>query len=271
MGGKWILAPWVIQHFPRHRVYVEPYGGAGSVLLRKRRSYSEVWNDLSGELVNLFRVLRDPEQTERLIHDLHNTLFSREEFDAAKFGHPDPVENARRLIVRSYQGFGSDSAVGQVTGFRASSNRSGTTPAHDWKHYPESLRAVSERFRGVVIENRPAIAVMTTMDSPTTLHYVDPPYVHSTRSHGNPYCKKHLYPFEMTDAQHEELGEFLKTLTGMVVVSGYNCELYERVFDGWTRRDKNTHADGARDRVESLWLNEAAANGIQASMFEGDV
>ena len=58
-GGKWILAPWIIAHFPPHRVYTEAFGGGASVLLRKGRAKSEVYNDLDSEVVNLFRVLQD--------------------------------------------------------------------------------------------------------------------------------------------------------------------------------------------------------------------
>lgn len=58
-GGKWKLAPWIINHMAEHKTYVEPFGGGGSVLIRKPRAYAEVYNDLDGDVVNLFRVARD--------------------------------------------------------------------------------------------------------------------------------------------------------------------------------------------------------------------
>lgn len=180
-GGKWRLAPWIIAHFPAHRVYVEPFGGAGSVLLRKPRAYAEVWNDLDGEAVNLFRVLRDEAEAQRLIDALRLTPFSRDEFLSARDVCDEPVERARRLIAYSFMGFGANAHARVPTGFRSNSNRSGTTPAHDWANYPDALAYAVNRLSGVVVENKDAKAVMATHDSPVTLHYVDPPYVWQTR------------------------------------------------------------------------------------------
>lgn len=113
-GGKWRLAPWICAHFPAHRLYVEPFGGAASVLLRKPRSYGEIYNDLDGEIVNVFRVLRDNGHALRAALEL--TPFAREEFAESYMPHSDPIEQARRTIVRSFQGFGSAAVCGE--GFR---------------------------------------------------------------------------------------------------------------------------------------------------------
>lgn len=249
-GGKWRLAPWILQHLPPHRCYVEPFGGGASVLLRKPRAYAEVYNDLDGEIVNLFRVARD--DGERLARACELTPFARVEFDGAYDPADDPLEQARRTVFRSFSGFGSAAVTGQSSGFRSNSNRSGTTPAHDWMNYPDCLRMLIQRLRGVVIENRDAIDCMARHDAPDTLHYVDPPYVHSTRSFR---ARSHSYRHEMNDAQHQALASALHDLSGMVVLSGYRCELYDRLYADWTRIDGRAHADGARPRVESLWLS----------------
>ena len=259
-GGKWKLAPWILRHMPAHRVYVEPFGGGASVLLQKPRSYGEIYNDLDGEVVNLFRVARDC--GERLAQACELTPFARTEFEEAYDPHGDPVEQARRTLTRSFMGFGSAGACGQVTGFRANSNRSGTTPAHDWMNYPDHLRNVVQRLRGVVIENRDALEVMAAHDGDDTVHYVDPPYVHSTRGLRT---RAPAYKHELDDQQHRDLARALAGLRGMVIVSGNRCELYEEIFSGWQRVDAASHADGARDRVESLWLSSRCP---QAGLFE---
>ena len=254
-GGKWILAPWIVEHFPRHRVYVEPFGGGASVLMRKVRSYAEVYNDAWGDVVNVFQVLRDHGQ--ELAELLHLTPFARDEFERTSEPTDDPIEQARRTIFRSMAGFGSAAVNGKyATGFRANSNRSGTTPARDWFNYPDHVVSFTERLRGVVIENRDAWEVMQAHDGLETLHYVDPPYVHDTRNmaRGNA-----AYEVEMTDEQHIELLSNLRTLDGMVVLSGYRSDLYDGRLRDWTRVDRAAKADGSRDRVESLWLNPAAS------------
>lgn len=257
-GGKWLLAPWIIEHMPPHQVYVEPFSGAASVLLRKPRSYAEIVNDIDGGVVELFRVLRSPEMAARLVELLKLTPFARTEREAAlrPSKGADIVERSRCLIVRSFMGFGSDASRADVsTGFRANSNRSGTTPAQDWGNYPDALAATIDRLRGVVIEHRDAKQVMATHDGADTLHYVDPPYMHNTRKRVG---KGRGYAHEMTDADHAELVAFLRSLKGMVMLSGYQNSAYDDALGDWRRFDFNTFADGARPRLESLWLNPAA-------------
>lgn len=258
-GGKWRLAPWIISHFPAHRVYVEPYGGGASVLMRKPRSYAEVYNDLAGDVVNVFRVLREPELAEHLECALRLTPFARDEFLETSASHmatiTDPVERARRTIFRALSGFGSASSnPNHATGFRANSNRSGTTPAHDWASYPNHVAAFTARLRGVVIENRPALDVMQQHDSRDTLHFVDPPYVFSTRRLDRAKGKG-SYVHEMSDDDHREMAQALHELRGMVIVCGYASPLYDELFGDWRCVMTDAHADGARDRIESLWLS----------------
>lgn len=272
-GGKWRLAPWIIQHFPPHRVYVEPYGGAGSVLMRKPRAKGEVYNDLWSRVVDVFRVLRDPVLAEDLRRRLLLTPFARTEFAAATpsaFETGDIVERARLTVLRAFMGHGSNSPdETQSTGFRSNSMRSNTTPAVEWANYPHQIGAFVERMRGVVIENRAAIDVMRGFDGADTLHYVDPPYVHDTRSKGNRYDVKQ-YRHEMTDADHRALGAALRELAGMVIVSGYAHPLYDEMFRGWRRIETAALADGALPRTEVLWLNPAAADAaVQPCMFGG--
>jgi DNA adenine methylase len=262
-GGKWKLAPWIISHFPQHRIYVEPFGGAASVLLRKPRAYAEVYNDLDDWAVNLFRVLRDADQSARLLELLRLTPFARTEFDLSgrvlDAAEGDPVELARQLIVRSFMGFGSNAHNGRSTGFRANSNRSGTTPAQDWGNYPDALPALIDRLRGVGIENRDAQEVMLQHDAPATLHYVDPPYMFEVRSPGNKYDLKYRqYRHELSDDEHHDLLCTLQALQGMVVLSGYATPLYDTHLQQWRRVETLAHADGARERTEVLWINPQA-------------
>lgn len=258
-GGKWMLAPWIISHFPKHRIYTEAFGGVASVLMRKQRSYAEVYNDLDGEIVNVFRVLRDEESARQLAQALRMTPFARAEFELSYVEIDDQIEQARRTVARAFMGFGSAAASRTVTGFRANSNRLGTTPARDWLTFPDVIPAFVERLRGVVVESRPALEILAQHDTTRTLHYVDPPYHHDTRKFHRGQCG--YYRHEMNDDQHAELLAFLKTLKGMVILSGYPCELYDTELAGWTRVEREAMADGARKRTEVLWLSPNIKSG----------
>jgi DNA adenine methylase len=275
-GGKWRLAQWIISFFPEHRIYVEPFGGAASVLLRKKRSYAEVYNDLNSEVVNLFRLLQNPDNAARLIDLLKLTPYAREEFDLAYILADNDIERARRLLIRSFMGFGSNATnIAATTGFRNNTKRSGTVPAHDWVNYADALPAIVERLKGVVIESRDALEVIggkpgkpSQHDSPETLFYVDPPYLEETRVGLSTGRKNHQYACEFcTEEQHRQLAETLHGVEGMVVLSGYSSPLYDQLYGDWRRVERKTYADGAKERTEVLWLNPAACAANSKDLF----
>lgn len=257
-GGKFRLASWIISFFPAHRCYVEPFGGGASVLLKKKPSAAEVYNDLDGDVVNLFRVLRNPVESQALIEACALTPYARDEFISAYDMCDDPIEQARRLIVRATMGFGSAGATKGKTGFRLDTKRNSATAQRIWARQPDNLSSVASRFAGVLIENRDAIRCMRDHDTLSTLHFVDPPYVHDTRVET---AKNSAYRFEMTNDEHVILLNALKTLQGMVIVCGYDSELYNSNLQGWKRVTRTTAANGCTgsvQRTEYLWINPAA-------------
>jgi DNA adenine methylase len=212
------------------------------------------------EIVNVFRVLQDPSAAEELRRRITLTPYARAEFAlAATIEGGGSVRRAWRTIVRSFMGHGSDSITIPHTGFRANANRNGTTPAQDWTRWPDIIPAFVERLRGVVIECRPAVEIILQHDGPAALIYADPPYVHSTRStkanHRGAAGRAHGYRHEMTDDDHRTLAEVLHTAKGMVVLSGYQSDLYEELYGDWRRISRKSFGDGAVAREESLWFS----------------
>jgi DNA adenine methylase len=263
-GGKFRLAPWVIEHFPPHQVYVEPFGGAAGVLVQKPRSHGEVYNDLDGDMVNLFRVLQAAASREALIELLVFTPYARDEFEKAWLYTDEPVERAHRTIIRAQMGFGSAGASKGTTGFRIDCYRQYGTAQQLWARYPDQLAAIGSRLAGVLIENRPAIDIMLAHDSPQALHYVDPPYMHDTRVRGA--AKGRYYRHELDDEQHAELLTTLKQLQGMVVLSGYPSELYRTELADWTMNTTTARISAGRGgstRQECLWINPACMAALQ--------
>ncbi|TDV54436.1 DNA adenine methylase [Pseudomonas graminis] len=262
-GAKFRLAPWVLQHFPPHTCYVESFGGAAGVLMQKPRSYAEVYNDLDGDIVNLFRTLQDTTTRAALTERLLLTPYSRAEFELSWESTDDPVERARRTIMRAQMGFGSAGATKGVTGFRIDTKRQYGTAQSLWAEYPDSIAEVGRRLAGVLIENRPAIEVITAHDAPTTLHYVDPPYVHDTRYRGA--SNGRYYRHEMDDAEHRKLLSVLLELEGMVVLSGYPSELYSELLPDWSCYSTSARicaARGTANRTECIWLNPACVDRV---------
>lgn len=221
-GSKWRLADWIISLMPPHKSYLEPFFGSGAVFFKKPPSRIETINDLDGEIVNLFRVVREqPEALERMVA---LTPYSREEYDQAweRFkagGVADPVEQARLTLVRYWQTHGSCSVYkGGWKNDRAGRERA--YAAQYWVRLPAWIAGAVDRLKDAQIEHAPAVDVIRRFAHPDVLIYADPPYVLSTR-------KQPQYNVEMgSDAQHEELLAALLAHPGPVMLSGYDNELY---------------------------------------------
>lgn len=257
-GAKWRLAPWIISHFPQHHCYVEPFGGSAAVLISKEPSANEVYNDLNNDVVNLFRILRDPMLTRKLIEMIELTPYSRSEFEDAYIVTVDPLESARRLLIRANMGFGSGGATLQTTGFRSCTKRAGQSLTRHWQSTAEALEAVAHRLRAnVMIECRDANYIINAHARKETLFYLDPPYVMDTRK-----VNQDVYHHEMNDLEHEGLLKLVTEIAckdqGMFVISGYESEIYESYLSEWTKSTKQVVGSGQKGgvkRTEVLWIS----------------
>lgn len=261
-GSKWKIAPWVISHFPPHKTYIEPFGGSAGILLRKSPADMEIYNDMFGEVVNVFSVLRDKAAAEELGRLCYLTPYSRKEYYAAYDGikdggnadAPNSIERARRFLVRCNMGFGSIGGTrNSPTGFAADERR-----LKKWtdRYTPENIAAWIERMKGVCIENRDALEVITRYDAKHALIYCDPPYTAESwhkADVGRVYNK--------IGVDHHELLECLKDCAGYVVISGYDNELYRDMLSDWPQSFKETHTarNSAGKRTECLWVSPRTA------------
>lgn len=184
------------------------------------------------------------------------TPFAREEFEQSYIFDGDPIEQARRTLFRAASGYATGAQGKYGTGFRNNTTRSHSTPADNWRDFPSALEQIIERLRGVVIENKPAVDLVDIFDGPDTLFYCDPPYPFATRAERS---AGDVYRHEMTDDDHRELASTLHACQGAVIVSGYACDLYDQeLYPDWQTVDRDTYADGARARVERLWISPSA-------------
>jgi DNA adenine methylase len=249
-GGKSRFASNIIALFPDHQTYCEPFGGSGAVLLAKEPSRVEIFNDLDDSLVNLFRVLRDPDLCNQLQKACQSTLYSRSEFNLAQEPVDKPVERARRFLVRQRM---SRSGMGERWSYSVEDSRKGmASVARRWQAVDERLPGLHERLRTVQIEQADWREIVDRYDSPGTLFYLDPPYLQDTRIGGR-------YPHEMTRGDHDELVQRILRVKGKVVLSGYQHPSYRPLEScGWIRRSYDVPAyssDARSRRVEQLWLS----------------
>ena len=255
-GGKFSHLDWLLPLLPKCHHYCEPFAGSAAILLNRDSSPVETYNDLDGEVVNFFRVCR--EQSEALVKAMALTPFSREEFATACTLDPDvtPLERARRFYVRARQvriGLAQSATLGRWGNCKNTSRAGMSGIISRFLGGVEQLPDIALRLIRVQIENRPAADVIRLYDSPGTLFYCDPPYIHDTRGDSKAYA------FEMKDEEHKALAAVLNACKGKVAISNYDCKLMDELYPPkkWRKfvnKPKTNHATKGQ-RVEVLWTN----------------
>lgn len=245
-GAKNRLAKWICEYIPTHEVYLEPFFGSGAIFFNKTPARIETINDLDGEVVNYFKVIR--EQPDRLAAVLDMTPFARDEYYSAYTTGPDDtdLERARKFAVRCWQGFGSGNLY--RSGFRSSQRRTSPHTTKNWYSLPERVMEATKRLKNAQIENLPALELLKRYDTADVFIYADPPYLQGTR-------KGYLYRYEMQNPEHEELLQALAAHPGKILLSGYDNDLYNHYLAGWQKAQKKTQAECGLARVETLWMN----------------
>ena len=255
-GGKFSHLNWLMPLLPECHHYCEPFGGSAAVLINRPPSPVETYNDMDGEVVNFFGVLRD--EQDELIRKIALTPFSREEFfRAVEKNGARPVsdlERARLFYIRARQartGLAQTASLGRWANCKNTSRAGMSGVVSRWLGGVEDLPEIATRLLRVQIENRPAVEVIKLYDNERTLFYCDPPYPHDARGDNK------AYGYEMSDEQHRELAALLNSSKGKVAVSGYRCGLMDKLYGDWKRVDaavKQCHSS-KKDKQEALWVN----------------
>lgn len=250
-GAKWRIADWIIRQFPEHDVYCEPFFGSGAVFFSKAPSGTETINDVDGNVVNLFRVVRDA--ADELAKVIEMTPYSRDEYRDCCQSKGDEIEQARRFLVRTWQAFGGKTYCSSSWAH----DRSNTVfrPKY-WCKLPDRLFDTVERLRMAQIECMDALELIPMYNRRNTLLYVDPPYLRSSRTRLHYECE-----FATPD-QHEQLLQLCREHTGPCIVSSYDNELYNEELSGWGKRSMTTQTNCAGTATEVLYLNAACTREI---------
>lgn len=245
-GSKWNLAHKIIELFPDHKSYLEPFFGSGAVLFNKPSSSIETVNDLNDDVVNLFQVIQScPEE---LAKKVFLTPYSRAVYDRAwEFRPKDEIEKALSFLIRSMMSHGFRNT--EKSGWKRDVNgRERSYAVKHWNELPGIIQEATLRLKEVQIEKRPALDLISEYNRENVCMYIDPPYVLSTRT-------RKQYTVEMEDQDHQELLEILNQSKAKILLSGYDSELYNRQLSNWERIEFAATAEHGLPRTEVLWMN----------------
>lgn len=265
LGAKNTVIGEIRQYFPRHKHFVDVFFGSGAVTLNKKSSPIETANDINGEVINFFRMLR--EQPQNLIRALEYTPVSREEFNLSwDMSNATDLERARRFFVRARQSFRSLGAQAQNKGWNMAKTKAETKHAETvtrWINSVEMLPLVVNRLKQVQFENRHFRDLIPAIDFNEAFFYLDPTYPDEARK------SKNDYRFEMTKAEHYELAEIVHNIEGKAMISGYECPLMKKLYGDWNLVKLKTRANNMRrDPVqECIWMNYIPPTHSQKILF----
>lgn len=261
-GGKYYMAGKLNNIIPKHKTYVEVFGGGAHLLFKKDKSDIEVYNDIDKGLYDFFSILRNPKKAEQLKVLLELSPHSREEFYYSRDtwrNETNEIERVRKWYVhlmQSFSGFCKTWTHSKGTSRRGMSQATSKYLGNIEKNLPDAV----ERLRTVQIENLDFANLIEKYDSEDTFFYLDPPYVHNTRKESAQFAYNH----EMTDIQHEDLVDKLLHIKGKAILSGYDTDIYDKLIEnGWKKmllgefkeRSTKTVDTNKQKRDEIIWIN----------------
>ena len=231
-GGKFYQAKWIMQHFPEHQMYVEPFCGSAAIFFAKgerpvyaTRAYTEVLNDIDGRIASFFLALKN--NPEELIQEAWVIPY-------AEFVHEKPEIYSPELQALILTRFNFTSTTGKKSGFSYDKTASDSgRRSKTWKNIIPLLWKAANRLKDAIIMNRSFEVIIEKFDSPETLFYCDPPYIQKTAK----------YTFDFLREDHERLAKILTNIEGKVVISYYDHPVLKELYPekNWKRSKRKFH------------------------------
>ena len=255
-GGKQQLVPKLLQLIPEHRQYCEPFFGGGALYFAKHPSEIEFINDINGEMVNFYRVLK--RKFDGLKEEINCTLHSEFQHQQAGDIYSDPLKHEDVIRAWAVWMLSKQSIYSILTNsWRVEIDRNS---ARQFQWTKESFTlAYARRLEATSIFCRDALSVIRATDTPTTFHYLDPPYFNSDCGHYKGY----------SEDDFRGLLDLITTLEGMFLLSSYPSPILNEYIDkhSWKTIQLEMPRVGGGTKLEVLTLNYCPDKCVQQKIF----